>query len=71
MNIFAKAGIGTRPFFWSLHEQPVLKNYNITVKESFPISEHMSRQGFYLPSGLAITEGQINYVCDTLLKIFK
>ena len=68
---FAEAGIGTRPFFWGLHEQPVLKNYNINVQGSFPISEHMSRQGFYLPSGLAITESQINYVCDTLLKIFK
>jgi len=71
MKKFAEAGIGTRPFFWGLHEQPVLKNYNINVQGSFPISEHMSRQGFYLPSGLAITESQINYVCDTLLKIFK
>lgn len=71
MKKFADAGIGTRPFFWGLHEQPVLKHYNIIVDGSFPISEHMSRQGFYLPSGLAITESQINYVCDTLLKIFK
>ncbi len=71
MEKFADAGIGTRPFFWGLHEQPVLKHYNINVDGSFPISEHMSRQGFYLPSGLAITESQINYVCDTLLKIFK
>ena len=71
MKQFADAGIGTRPFFWSLHEQPVLKNYNINVEGNFPVSEHMSRQGFYLPSGLAITEDQINYVCDILLKIFK
>lgn len=71
MKYLAEAGIGTRPFFWGLHEQPVLKNYNINVEGIFPISEHMSRQGFYLPSGLAITEDQINYVCDTVLKIFK
>lgn len=68
---FSEAGIGTRPFFWNLHEQPVLKKYNINIIGDFPVSEHLSRQGFYLPSGLAISEEQINYVCDTLLKIFK
>lgn len=71
MKILSEAGIATRPFFWSLHEQPVLKDYGITTNEHFPISENLSRQGFYLPSGLAITEDQINYVCNELTKIFK
>jgi perosamine synthetase len=70
MKELSKSGIGTRPFFWSLHEQPVLQQLGYHSDESFPVSELLSRRGFYLPSGLAITEEQISYVSKKVNEIF-
>jgi perosamine synthetase len=64
-----KVGVGNRPFFWSLHEQPVLKKFGITPTEKCPITENIARSGFYLPNSLAITDEQITYVCDELKRV--
>ncbi len=69
--LLTKYGIGTRPFFWSLHEQPVLKKYGYSSVERFPVSENLSRRGLYLPSGLALTTEQIDYVSEKVTDIFK
>jgi len=71
MKELGKSGIGTRPFFWSLHEQPVLHKLGYKSEESFPVSENLSRRGFYLPSGLAITLQQIDYVSEKVIEVFK
>jgi len=63
--------IGTRPFFWPMHEQPVFHKMGLFKNESHPISERLARRGFYLPSGLALTEEQIEVVANSLKKIFK
>lgn len=55
----AKSGIGTRPFFYPLHMQPALRQYISIGHESFPVAERLYTQGFYLPSGLALTEKQV------------
>jgi perosamine synthetase len=70
MNELSKAGIGARPFFWGLHEQPVLHKLGYNPDESFPVSEMLSRRGFYLPGGLAITEEQLDYVAAQVNEIF-
>lgn len=59
MRALAQAGIGTRPFFYPLHQQPVLKTMGLATQQPYPVAERLSRQGFYLPSGLALTELQI------------
>jgi len=66
-----KNGIGCRPFFCPMHKQPVLKKKGLFQGESYPVSEHLYRKGFYLPSGLALTEDQMIRVSDTLKKILK
>jgi perosamine synthetase len=71
MKEYAKNKIGTRPFFWCMHEQPVLKKRGLFEGESYPIAENMSRQGFYLPSGLGISNEQLNKVIEITFKIFK
>lgn len=58
-------GVDTRDFFYSSASQPLLKHLP-SAKESFPVSTMLSERGFYLPSGLALTEEQIQYVCDSL-----
>jgi perosamine synthetase len=70
MKKLARWGIGTRPFFWSLHEQPILQKLGYKSEESYPVSERLSRRGFYLPSGLAITEEQIEYVSSKVIEVF-
>jgi perosamine synthetase len=62
----ADAGIGTRPFFWCMHEQPVFQQMGLFKKESYPVAERLARNGFYLPSGLGLSEDEIQYVINTI-----
>ncbi len=55
-------GVDTRPFFLGMHEQPALLDRGLFAGERYPVSERIARQGLYLPSGLALTEGQIDQV---------
>jgi perosamine synthetase len=58
----ARLGIGTRPFFWPMHEQPVFNKMGLFTGERYPVAEHLARRGFYIPSGLALTTEQIERV---------
>lgn len=60
-------GIGTRPFFWCMHEQPVFTAMGLFNNVHFPRAEKLARNGFYIPSGLGIEQEQIKYVIDQLL----
>lgn len=53
------AGVGTRPFFWPMHEQPVLRRMGLMAQARCPVAERIARRGFYIPSGLALTKQQI------------
>lgn len=53
-------GIGTRPFFWPMHEQPVFAER--FAGQRFEHAEQLARRGFYLPSGLGITDEEIRTV---------
>lgn len=44
-------GIQTRPFFYPLHLQPVLRKYGISSQVKLPNAESLYENGFYLPSG--------------------
>ena len=60
MARLATRGVGTRPFFWPMHEQPVLRRLGLFADEHHPVAETLARRGFYVPSGLALTEEQIS-----------
>jgi len=62
MEGLAKRNIGTRPFFLGLHEQPALRDIGLFKNENYPVTERISRQGLYLPSGMALTKKQIDKV---------
>lgn len=70
MSLLAKEGIGTRPFFWPMHEQPVFEKYSWFKREKLPVSERIARRGFYIPSGLGITDEQLERVGATVRRIF-
>jgi perosamine synthetase len=59
-------GIETRPFFLGMHEQPVLRARGLFSNEAYPVTERLARQGLYLPSGLGLTETQIDRICEAV-----
>jgi perosamine synthetase len=61
--------IGTRPFFWPMHEQPVFHKMGLLTEESCPVAERIARRGFYLPSGLALQETQIKQVAEAVKQV--
>lgn len=62
-------GIDTRPFFTGMHEQPVFKEMGLFTNEHYPVAEKLARQGLYLPSGLTLTESQMDLVCEAVRKV--
>jgi perosamine synthetase len=64
-------GIDTRHFFWPLHEQPVFRKKGWFANEHCPISERIARRGFYLPSGVALTEEEAHKSAHGLLELFQ
>jgi perosamine synthetase len=69
MQKLTQKGVGTRPFFLGLHEQPVLHGLGLFAGESYPITEKIARRGLYLPSGLTLTEKQIDEVVAAVNEI--
>ena len=64
-------GIDTRPFFLGMHEQPVFLDRGLFRGESYPVAGRIARQGLYLPSGLALTESQLETVCKAVRKVLR
>ena len=71
MKKLADNYIGSRPFFYPIHKQPVFLKNGLFVNDFHPNSEYMSEYGFYLPSGLSITVNEIDIVTDTLKRLIK
>jgi len=72
VKILLKNKIQTRNFFYPMHKQKIFKKMKIfNKKEKLPNSEYLSKNGFYLPSGLGITNKEIDVVGNTLLNILK
>ena len=69
MNKLCEKGIGTRPFFYPMHLQPILKSKGMIKDENLPVAENIARQGLYLPSGLNLSNSQIEIVCERLSSI--
>lgn len=68
MNLLKKEGIDTRPFFKGLHLQPALNGHSRSVG-AFPVTENAYNYGFYLPSGMEMTEDKVDYVVEKLKSV--
>jgi len=66
MNRLRKHGIGTRPFFRGLHDQPALNKMGLFKNEKYPLTDNAYQYGFYLPSGLMLTHAQIDKVIEAI-----
>ena len=70
MKLLEERGVGTRPFFWPMHEQPVFRAMGLFEGERYPVAERLARRGFYLPSGIGLTDEQIDRVVTVCQEVF-
>ena len=67
-----KKNIQTRTFFFPMHKQKIFKKMKVFPKnQKFVNAEYLSKNGFYLPSGLGISNSDIDFVGKTLIKILE
>jgi perosamine synthetase len=70
MKKLSASGIGTRPFFYPMHQQPALKKLGLVDNIARPISENLYQRGFYIPSGLGLTESEMEIVVKKIKELF-
>ena len=59
-------------FFYPMHKQKIFQKMKLfSKKQKFLNAEYLSKYGFYLPSGLGITNNEIDFVGKTLVKILE
>ena len=63
-------GIETRPFFFPMHKQPIFKKLGILDNINRPISETLYEKGFYIPTGLNLTNEKLDYISEEVKKLF-
>jgi perosamine synthetase len=71
MSELGKLGIGTRPFFYPMHLQPVFLEQGLFKDEEYPVAEDLYNRGFYIPSGLGISNDDIEKVSEIIHSVFK
>jgi perosamine synthetase len=70
MAELGKLNIGTRPFFYPMHKQPVFNKMGLFMNDILPNSLKLYERGFYIPSGLALTDEDMEAVSNALHKVF-
>ncbi|MCS5694118.1 DegT/DnrJ/EryC1/StrS family aminotransferase [Cyanobium sp. FGCU-6] len=60
MKRLGSEGIGTRPFFNPMHQQPVLRERGFFKGEHYPHAQRAYEQGLYVPSGLGLPFDQLD-----------
>ena len=71
MKALKEKGIGSRPFFYGMHNQPIFKKMGLFKNEQYPVADFISKHGFYIPSGLTIKNKQQLDVVKALKKSLK
>lgn len=65
-----REGVETRSFFIPMHRQPVIQKMGLVNKKMrYPVSDHISDHGLYLPTGLALKDRDVLFVCEKIRKI--
>lgn len=60
-------GIDTRMLFNGMHRQPSLLKFGCDCSGEYPVSDWLTKNGFYLPSASSLTEEQIERICKTIV----
>ncbi len=71
MRELSVKGVGTRPFFYPMHQQPVFNKMGLFRDEKYPNATKLYERGFYIPSGLALTEDQSREVSKIMHEVLR
>ena len=71
MVFLKEKGIDTRLLFNGMHRQPSLINYGCDCNGEYNITDHLSENGFYLPSGSGLNEEEIKRICNLIIDFKK
>jgi perosamine synthetase len=69
MEKLKQKGIDCRMFFKGMHKQPSLEKYGCNVLGDYPVSDWLSENGLYLPSGSGLKQEEIEKVCNAIKEI--
>jgi perosamine synthetase len=62
-------GVDSRSYFYPMSQQPALKGDDPRfpdLRGSWPVSDDLARRGLYLPSGIGLTDAQIEFCAEAL-----
>jgi len=65
-TLLMERNIDTRLFFAGMHRQPSLLKYGCDAGGDYPVTDALTQNGLYLPSGSGLREDQILYICETI-----
>jgi len=73
MDFLEDKMIETRLLFTGMHKQPALKKYLGNKEESdhYPVSDYLTENGLYLPSGSALTKSGIESICECIKSFYE
>lgn len=71
MTRLIEKGIETRTMFIPMNQQPVFHKRGLFKKLKCPVAEELSRKGLYLPSGVGLSDEQIERICDIIRSLGK
>lgn len=65
MYFLKEAGIGTRVMY-----PPINRQLAYQVPGSYPVAAEVGERGLWLPSAAQLTDGEITYICKSILSFF-
>jgi len=69
MAKLAEVGVETRPFFFPMHTLPMYKD--LAHGRSYPVASRLAAQGINLPSSAMLSNEDISFICEQIIRIFK
>lgn len=71
LTLLEEHGIETRPFYSSLPNLNIFKDYSRHQKTTFHNSEYLSQNGFYIPSWKFMKDEEINVIIERIISCIK
>jgi perosamine synthetase len=66
VHFLKENNIETRNLFNGMHRQKALQKFGCDCTAAYPVTNILSENGFYLPSGSALKENDIAGICDLI-----
>jgi perosamine synthetase len=68
METLGQKGVETRPLFYPIHEMPPYRTYS---QGRCPVAERVSRSGISLPSSAKLTDGEMEFIANVIIKLLQ